>query len=142
MWPWEATKTNICELVGYLIVLQWSRIIDKENRIIQRQRTYHHKRTERSQTRQKTRKTFALKQQGFKITIKTNLEIYKLPWCNTKFRKRNIRTLKKKENDTPIYIDTSSNHPPSIIKQIPISINRRLSSKIDISNCKKNIYTY
>ena len=31
----------------------------------------------------------------------------------------------KKENDIPIYIHTSSNHPPSVIKQIPKSISHR-----------------
>ena len=31
-------------------------------------------------------------------------------------------------NDNPMYINVNSNHPPSIIKQIPESINRRLSN--------------
>ena len=34
----------------------------------------------------------------------------------------------KKENDCPIYIHTNSNHPPSVIKNIPASVNRRLCS--------------
>ena len=49
----------------------------------------------------------------------------------------------KKENDTPIYKHTFSNHPPSVIKQIPISISRRLSdnsSNIGIFNKYKHIY--
>ena len=33
-----------------------------------------------------------------------------------------------KPNTTPLYIDKQSNHPPTIIKNIPASINRRLSS--------------
>ena len=33
-----------------------------------------------------------------------------------------------KPNNTPIYIHKDSNHPPSIIKNIPESINKRLSS--------------
>ena len=33
----------------------------------------------------------------------------------------------KKKNDQLLYINTSSNHPPSIMKQIPASINKRLS---------------
>ena len=34
----------------------------------------------------------------------------------------------KKPNDNAMYINVNSNHPPSIIKQIPVSINRRLSN--------------
>ena len=33
-----------------------------------------------------------------------------------------------KPNDTPIYVDASSNHPHKVIQNIPIGINRRLSS--------------
>ncbi|XP_070572339.1 uncharacterized protein KIAA1958-like [Ptychodera flava] len=33
-----------------------------------------------------------------------------------------------KPNNTPLYVDTKSNHPPSIIKNITEAINRRLSS--------------
>ena len=33
-----------------------------------------------------------------------------------------------KPNDNPIYIHTKSNHPPAIIRNIPESVNRRLSS--------------
>ena len=33
-----------------------------------------------------------------------------------------------KENDTPTYVNMKSNHPPCITKNIPASVNRRLSS--------------
>ena len=33
-----------------------------------------------------------------------------------------------KPNNVPLYVNKNSNHPPSIIKNIPLSINRRLSS--------------
>ena len=33
-----------------------------------------------------------------------------------------------KPNDTPIYINKDSNHPPSIINNIPLAVNKRLSS--------------
>ena len=32
-----------------------------------------------------------------------------------------------KENNKPVYIDKHSNHPPSILKQLPISIEKRIS---------------
>ena len=34
----------------------------------------------------------------------------------------------RKPNDEPLYIDTKSNHPPTVIKQIPAAINRRISA--------------
>ena len=32
-----------------------------------------------------------------------------------------------KENDQPLYVDINSNHPPLVLKNIPLGINRRLS---------------
>ena len=32
-----------------------------------------------------------------------------------------------KDNDIPLYVNSRSNHPPSVIKSIPIGVNRRLS---------------
>ena len=33
-----------------------------------------------------------------------------------------------KPNDTPLYVHKNSNHPPSILKNLPAGINKRLSS--------------
>jgi hypothetical protein len=33
-----------------------------------------------------------------------------------------------KPNDTPLYVDSKSNHPPSILKNIPLSVNKRLNN--------------
>ena len=33
-----------------------------------------------------------------------------------------------KDNDMPLYVNSRSNHPPSVIKNIPMGVNRRLSS--------------
>ena len=84
----------------------------------------------------------ALKLLGFKSTTHTNLKtvnfldiILNLTNCTYE--------LYKKDSNTPTYIQTSSNHPPSITKQIPKSISCRLSSNssnIDIFNKHKHIY--
>ena len=34
----------------------------------------------------------------------------------------------KKPNDDPLYINKHSNHPPSILRQLPTSINKRIST--------------
>ena len=39
----------------------------------------------------------------------------------------------RKPNDTPLYVNAGSNHPPNIIKQLPLMIGRRIS---DISSNK------
>ena len=79
---------------------------------------------------------------GTSLSIYTNLKIVNfldvtLTLCKGTFEPY------KKENDTLIYKHTSSNHPPSVTKQIPKSISRRLSensSNIGIFNKYKHIY--
>ena len=79
---------------------------------------------------------------GFKITIYTNLKLVNLLDVTLNLKRGTFKPYKK-ENDTSIYIHASSNYPPSIIKQIPKSISRRLSdnsSNVNIFNKYKHIY--
>ena len=49
----------------------------------------------------------------------------------------------KKPNDRPLYVNTMSNHPPTVIRQIPAGINSRLSaisSKEEHFDNAKEIY--
>ena len=32
-----------------------------------------------------------------------------------------------KDNDKPVYVNIKSNHPPTVLKNIPLGINKRLS---------------
>ena len=32
-----------------------------------------------------------------------------------------------KDNDMPVYVSSKSNHPPNVLKNIPMGVNRRLS---------------
>jgi hypothetical protein len=64
---------------------------------------------------------------GLKITAQVNNQIVNflditLDLENAKFAPY------RKPNNQPLYVDSRSNHPPSILKQIPISINKRTSS--------------
>ena len=67
------------------------------------------------------------KKADFKIEIKTNLHI-----VDFLYRMFNLldETYKpyKKPNDQLLYVSTSSNHPPQIIKQLPISKSNPLSN--------------
>lgn len=69
-------------------------------------------------------KTF--KEIGFQIEITTNL--HSVDFLDITFD-LNTRTYRpyKKPNDTLLYVNTSSNHPTQILKQLPISISQRLS---------------
>ena len=82
------------------------------------------------------------KECGLSITTKANLKVVnfldmQLDLINGTYRPY------RKPNDNLMYIDINSNHPPSIKKQIPVSISKRiskLSSNEEIFN--NNIRTY
>ena len=67
------------------------------------------------------------KNAGFKTEKKTNL--HTVDFLDVTFNLLD-GTYKpyKKPNDQLLYINISSNHPPQIIKQLPISISNRLSN--------------
>ena len=66
------------------------------------------------------------KNEGLNVTCESNLK--ETDFLDVTF---NIETAKyypyRKPNDNPQYINTSSNHPPQVIKQIPSTISQRLS---------------
>ena len=63
---------------------------------------------------------------GLKITIEANKKI-----VNFLDVTLNISTGKyhpySKPNNTPLYVQSKSNHPPSVLRNIPLSINKRLT---------------
>ena len=82
------------------------------------------------------------KQIGFKIKIETNLKEVDFPDVAFNLPKETFRPYKK-ENDKLFYINTSSNHPRTIIKQILASISCRLldnSASEEIFNNAKTEY--
>ena len=67
------------------------------------------------------------KEIGFKIEIETNLKI--LNFLDVTFNLANSTYRPYRDpNDNLLYIHTSSNHPPQIIKHVPDSIEERLSN--------------
>ena len=64
---------------------------------------------------------------GLSITTKTNLKFVQFLDIELDLINNTYRPYKK-PNGNPTYINVNSNYPPSIIKQIPSSINRRLSN--------------
>ena len=64
---------------------------------------------------------------GLELTVDANKK--RVQFLDVEFDLENI-TYKPyiKENDVPLYVHKNSNHPPSITKNIPDSVNRRLSA--------------
>ena len=73
------------------------------------------------------------KKLGLKITIETNLKAVNFLDVTLDLRNYSYKPYQK-PNDNPLYINASSNHPPSIIKQLPKNISKRIS---EISSSKE-----
>ena len=71
--------------------------------------------------------TKIFKNLGLKITIQTNLKIVNFLDVTLDLTTGTYKPYNK-PNDHPVYINTKSNHPPSIIKGIPGSISQRISN--------------
>ena len=74
---------------------------------------------------------------GFSLEIETNLQEVNFLDVTLNLRNGTYRPYKK-PNDKLLYIHTSSNHPPNVLMQIPISIKQRLSN--NSSNATKIEY--
>ena len=135
---------DVCELVGALIISQLSSIMNNTVMGIYRDDGFIIIRNPNGPKPDNYRKKIsdARKPLGFKITIYTHLKIVNFLDVTLNFGKDSYEPYKT-DNDTPIYIHTSSNQPPLISKQIPKSISRRLCSNfsnINIFNKHKHIY--
>ena len=79
---------------------------------------------------------------GLSITIKCNLKSE--DFLDVTFDLLNeIYKPYRKPNNKPLYINKHSNHPPNILKQLPKSIEKRISetsSNIDVFNRSIKIY--
>ena len=63
---------------------------------------------------------------GLRITSTANVKNVNFLDINLDLQ-RGIHKPYMKPNDQPLYVDVQSNHPKSIIKNIPLSVNKRLS---------------
>ena len=75
-------------------------------------------------TRKELHKTF--EQFNLKITAEANLRVVSFLDVNFDLSYGKFKPCRK-PNDDPLYIDRHSNHPPGIKKQLPTSINKRIS---------------
>ena len=63
---------------------------------------------------------------GLKITIEVNKTVVNFLDVTLDLENNTFKPYMK-PNNTPLYINTNSNHPPTIVKNIPLAVNRRLN---------------
>ena len=115
---------EVCELVRVYILSLLANRVDKEDTGLYRDDGLVIVRNLTGPQTDKTRKDIIkiFKEIGFKIEIKTNLK--QVDFLDVTFNLNNSTYQPyKKEDNQLLYINTSSSHPPSIIKQIPTSIS-------------------
>ena len=120
---------EICELVGLFILHKLTADLGKEYVGLYRDDGLVLVRGTSARNADNVRKKLhdIFHQIGLKITAQVNHQLVNflditLDLTNGKF------TPYRKPNNEPLYVNSRSNHPPSIIKQIPKSINQRLST--------------
>ena len=115
---------EVCELVGLFILNGLANEYGKKSIGLYRDDGLAiFKNTSGPQT-QRIRKNIT--NHGLKITIQTNLKIVNYLDVTFNFTNGSYYPYRKPSN-LPQYIIIKSNHPPNIIKQLPASINRRIS---------------
>ena len=74
---------------------------------------------------------------GLKITLQAKMKTVDFLDVTLNLDKESYAPYRK-PNDKPLYVHTQSNHPPTVIREIPLSINKRLC---DISSTKEDFET-
>ena len=111
---------EICELVGIYTLSKLKNIISKDDIGLYRDGGLILLRELNGQQTNKMRKNIikVFISIGFQIEIETNL-------YEVNFLRSGTYRPYKKPNDKLLYVHTLSNHPPQIIRQLPLSINER-----------------
>ena len=119
---------EVFELVGLYLLDKLSKLLGMDNVGLYRDDGLFAVKSTSGPVLDKMRKNIItlFKNEGLGITIDTNLT--ETDFLDVTF---NLATGKffpyRKPNNIPLYINVKSNHPPSIIKDLPKMINKRLS---------------
>ena len=123
-------KAEVCDLTGLYILSKIKSVFENQNDVgLYRDDGLRILRNLSGPQIERVRKEIIkiFKECGLSITTKTNLKVVQFLDIELDLI-NNTYSPYKKSNDNPMYINVNSNHPPSIIKQITSSINRRLSN--------------
>ena len=119
---------KICELVGLYLLDKLSSLIGRENVRLYRDDGLAAINSSSGHVLDKMRKNIIalFKNEGLSITIETNF--FETDFLDVTF---NLVTEKffpfRKPSNQPLYINAKSNHPPTILRNLPNMINKRLS---------------
>ena len=119
---------EVCELVGSFILNKLTPIINKSNMGFYRDDGLGIFQNVSKPEIERKKKAIVevFKGCGLSITIQCNLKI--VDFLGVTFDlENNVYKPFRKENNKPIYINKHSNHPPSILQQLPKSIKKRIS---------------
>ena len=135
---------EVCELVGTFILSKLGNIIGKKNTGLYRDDGLAVLKNMNAWGTDEMRKIIIkiFKEVGFQLEIKSNPK--KVEFLDVTFNLiTGLYTPYKKPNDNLLYIHTSSDHPPQIIKQLTNSISKRLCENLaneQIFNTVKPVY--
>ena len=124
-------SAEVCVIVGSYILNLLSNILDKDLVGLYRDNGLAIVRNLSGPKIERKRKAIIklFKECGLNIAIQTNLKIVNFPDIEMNLGTGTYRPYRKP--DMPVYINRKSNHPPTIIKEIPKAIAKRIS---DISS--------
>jgi hypothetical protein len=120
---------EICELVGLFILKEISDKYGKESVVLYRDDGLMLLRGKSGRLADKARKSLhtIFHNLGLKITAEVKNHIVNFLDVTLNLQEETFSPYRKPNND-PLYVDSRSNHPPSIIKRIPEAINKRIST--------------
>lgn len=126
---------EVCELVGLFMLNKLSDLIEKKNVGLYRDDGLAIFKNHNGHENDKTRKQLIeiFKEHELKIVIQCNLKSVDYLDITLDLNTGSYKPYNKLNND-PRYINANSNHPPSIIKQIPKSISKRISNNSQNEN--------
>ena len=126
---------EVCELVGLLILEKLGKIFGKNNVGLYRDDglALLTKKSGPQIERYRKKLTKAFKELDLKITIQTSLKTTNFLDFTLNLNNNTYKPYRK-PNDKPLYINTNSNHPQTILKHIPDAINKRISN-LSSNNC-------
>ena len=126
---------EICELVGTFMLSEITKVVKKTDIGLYRDDGLGlMRRIGKPEIERRKKKIIKIfKSYGLKIIINANLLSVKSLDVEFDLRNNIFRPFRKPNSD-PLYISKQSNHPPSILKQVPNSISRRLT---DISSSEQ-----
>ena len=135
---------EVCELVGLYMLNKLGNVVSSENIGLYRDDGLAVIENANGPKMDRTRKSIIkiFQEEGLSITIETNL--LATDFLDVSFDLRNSKYCPyRKPNSKPLYINSKSNHPSTIIKELPKMINQRLSGlsydKHEFDKCK-NVY--